>query len=221
MAWTAPSTVTTNQLMTAAFWNQDVRDNQSALRTGGIAVASQATGDLLAASASDQVGRVAAANGIPYYSGGAWSFLDITNLVYPVGYVYVSDVSTNPGTLFGGTWVAFGAGRVTYGIDGAQTEFDTVEETGGAKTHTITTAELPVHGHGVNDPGHFHEVGDGNSSGDGASPANKNNPRSYPSTESKIMQTVTTGITVGNAGSGGAHTNLAPYQVAYMFKRTA
>lgn len=68
--------------------------------------------------------------------------------VYPVGSIYVSALSTNPGTLFGfGTWSAFGAGRVLVGVDVGQTEFDVVLETGGAKTHTLSTAEMPVHTH--------------------------------------------------------------------------
>ena len=62
--------------------------------------------------------------------------------VYPVGSIYINAaVATKPGTLLGfGTWAAFGAGRVMVGIDAAQTEFDTLEETGGAKTHTLTTS---------------------------------------------------------------------------------
>lgn len=68
--------------------------------------------------------------------------------VWPVGSVFISVVSTNPGTLLGfGTWSAFGAGRVLVGLDSGQTEFDTVEETGGAKTHTLTSAEMPAHTH--------------------------------------------------------------------------
>ena len=55
-------------------------------------------------------------------------------LVYPVGCIYESVVSTSPATLFGGTWAALGAGRVLVGLDAADPDFDTVEETGGAKT---------------------------------------------------------------------------------------
>lgn len=54
---------------------------------------------------------------------------------YPVGSIYISTVSTNPGTLFGvGTWAAFGTGRVLVGIDAGDTSFDVAEETGGSKT---------------------------------------------------------------------------------------
>jgi hypothetical protein len=56
--------------------------------------------------------------------------------IYPVGSIYMSVNSTNPSTLFGGTWTAWGAGRVPVGFDSSQSEFDTVEETGGSKTHS-------------------------------------------------------------------------------------
>ncbi len=57
--------------------------------------------------------------------------------VYPVGSIYISVNSTNPGTSLGvGTWVAFGAGRVPVGFDAGQIEFDTDEQTGGSMTAT-------------------------------------------------------------------------------------
>jgi microcystin-dependent protein len=74
--------------------------------------------------------------------------LSVMQALYPVGSLYASTLSTNPGTLLGfGTWTAFGAGRTLVGLDAGQVEFDTVEETGGAKTHTLTTAELASHTH--------------------------------------------------------------------------
>jgi len=59
---------------------------------------------------------------------------NIMLLAHPVGSIYESVDSTSPATLFGGTWAALGAGQVLVGIDAADADFDTVEETGGAKT---------------------------------------------------------------------------------------
>ena len=58
---------------------------------------------------------------------------------FPVGAVFIAVVSTDPATLLGyGTWSAFGAGRVLVGRDAGDTDFDTAEETGGAKTKAIS-----------------------------------------------------------------------------------
>lgn len=75
---------------------------------------------------------------------------------FPVGSVFISVVSTNPGTLLGyGTWSAFGAGRVLVGLDAGDTDFDVAEETGGAKTKAISAhsgtavADHAAHTHSV------------------------------------------------------------------------
>lgn len=41
-------------------------------------------------------------------------------------------------------------GKLPVGRDAAQSEFDTLGETGGEKTHVLTTAELPSHAHSIN-----------------------------------------------------------------------
>ena len=132
----------------------------------------------------------------------------INALAYPVGSIYTSVVATNPATLLGvGTWAAFGAGKVMVGIDSSDTAFDTVEETGGAKTHTLSVSEIPSHNHytgsfnqllKVDGEGTIHEVD--NSSGE---------PR------------LNTSGAIQDTGGGGAHNNLQPYIVVYMWKRTA
>lgn len=120
---------------------------------------------------------------------------------WPVGSVYTSIVATNPATLLGGgTWVAFGAGRVLVGLDAGQTEFDTVEETGGAKTHTLTTAEMPAHTHSTN-------IYDQNGSA------------SVEGVKNHVLGGSL--ITTSSTGGGGAHNNLQPYIVVYFWKRTA
>lgn len=123
----------------------------------------------------------------------------LLNKIWPVGSIYISVSSTNPGTSMGfGTWIAFATGRTLVGIDAGQTEFDTVEETGGAKTHTLTIPEMPAHTHDTQVSGAVNaDFGSGRTE-------------------------VGSGLrTSSSTGGGGAHNNLQPYIVTYMWKRTA
>ena len=154
-------------------------------------------------------GQVMSTNG-----EGQVSFTTLTGVTatianaYPVGSIYMNcSNATNPGTLLGfGTWSAFGEGRVLIGIDSSDTDFDTAEETGGSKTHTLTEAQLPSHRHtiGSND----------STAGFGGAAGNV-----------EFVQDAGTGI--GNAvntsftGGGDAHSIVSPYIVVYMWKRTA
>lgn len=106
-------------------------------------------------------------------------------------------------------------GRVPVGLNTSDSDFNVVGETGGAKTHTLTLSEMPQHSHTVTDPGHTHSYegvvnpgGGGDSSRDGV--------------QSTLNTTsATTGITIGFAGSDGAHNNLQPYKVALFIQRVA
>lgn len=60
MAYVTPTSKTTGDLIAATDWNQNTVDNPSALRTGGIAIASQAANDIIYASSSTQLARLAA-----------------------------------------------------------------------------------------------------------------------------------------------------------------
>ena len=129
--------------------------------------------------------------------------LHVLETIYPVGSIYINaGVATNPGTLLGfGTWSAFGTGRTIIGVDSSDTDFDAVRETGGAKTHTLTVAEIPSHTHTITV---YNESGspDGYVGGDSSSES--------------------IGTPASNAtGGGGAHTIVQPYITAYMWRRTA
>jgi microcystin-dependent protein len=156
----------------------------------------------------------------------------------PIGFIYTSVLPTSPATLFGaGTWVRIGQGRVLVGQDSGQTEFDTAEETGGSKTHTLTSAEMPVHGHSIDhDHAEFDSGSDGNhthvilrKSGSGTNTGVvRGNATSQADGTTEAGGTHTHKVNVpaltgtsGTAGTGTAHNNLQPYLVVYMWKRTA
>ena len=96
------------------------------------------------------------------------------------------------------------AARLTasfFGADGTK-----IGSVGGGEAHVLTSAEMPSHNHGVTDPGHNHSATTNTSSGagvtgGGALPLNVNT--SGTSTGISV-----TGISIQNAGSGGAHTNV-------------
>lgn len=52
---------------------------------------------------------------------------DIWKTIYPVGSIYMSVNNTDPGTLFGGTWEAWGTGRVPVGVDSGDSDFSASE----------------------------------------------------------------------------------------------
>mgnify|MGYP005989724035 CR=1 FL=1 len=129
--------------------------------------------------------------------------------LYPVGSIYTNaEVSTNPATLLGfGTWEAYAEGRVPVGKASSGT-FDTLNATGGAETHTLSTSEIPAHNHSAS------------AGGSGTDSGNSN----YPNGGAALYNSTSftwNNITIGNTGGGGAHNNLQPYIVVYMWKRTA
>lgn len=156
--------------------------------------------------------------------------------MYPIGSIYLSVSATNPSTYFGGTWVAWGSGRVPVGINTSDSNFNTVEKTGGASTVTLAASQMPSHTHTFTGSstttnsagGHTHNIGrdtDGGSGSSrytvhkaGASGAQGTSPTSSAGAHT---HTLTPKGKNANTGGGGAHNNLQPYIVCYMWKRTA
>jgi hypothetical protein len=127
------------------------------------------------------------------YSGGE---------AFPIGAVFISTVSTDPSILLGyGTWSAIGAGRVLVGIDSGDADFDTLGETGGAKTHTLTIAEMPSHDHNAGGSVPRGAAGGSLANGWGGSSTNQ--------------------ATLDAQGGGGAHNNVQPYLICAFWQRTA
>jgi len=155
--------------------------------------------------------------------------VEVLKKVYPIGCIYTSTISTNPNTLFGfGTWSAFGSGRTLVGVDTGDGDFDSVEETGGAKTHTLTEGEMPEHTHIQNahthtQNAHNHQitvrsgVSAGNDYPQGTSSGTGSNSISANSAATAVNQNTT--AVNQNTGGGEAHNNLQPYITVYFYKR--
>ena len=150
--------------------------------------------------------------------------------LYPVGAIYMSTANVNPSTFITGTtWVAWGSGRVPVGVDTSDTSFNTVEKTGGEKTHTLTENEMPAHKHtGTEQEAQKFDIQQGSTF---------ETRRYTASFTAETMQTTSAGVANPNGsfsgygevvvehgitvGGGQPHSILQPYITCYMFKRTA
>lgn len=102
-------------------------------------------------------------------NGEKYSSFDI-NKVYPVGSIYMSVNSTNPSTLFGGTWeqikdkFILSAGSTYTGgsTGGSASQSVDINHTHkiSSHTHTITHAHTMSHTHSVGVASHTHSLGD-------------------------------------------------------------
>ena len=70
-------------------------------------------------------------------------YYKLMKLIYPVGSLYWSSKSTNPGTLFGGTWVQIKDKFVLACGD----TYTSVGATGGASSVTLSVSNMPSHNH--------------------------------------------------------------------------
>jgi hypothetical protein len=162
---------------------------------------------------------------------------------FAVGGIYINVTGTNPATELGyGTWSAFGAGKVLVGRDSGDTDFDTAEETGGAKTKAISAhsgtavADHASHTHTYTEvPNHVHvqsvnSASTGGLNGYGVDSSTNTSTASGYSTANPTGG-VATGTTNGpnatlthSVTQPSAHTDLnvvQPYIVVYFWKRTA
>ena len=110
--------------------------------------------------------------------------------------------------IYGGTWVAWGAGRVPIGIgSNGTTNYSTVESTGGEEKHTLSVSEIPSHSHIIRSGWSENSPG--------------NDAYRYQFWGKNDLRWKGGNLGTGSTGGGGAHNNLQPYTTVYMWKRTA
>lgn len=117
----------------------------------------------------------------------------IVDMVYPINSIYMSVNSTSPASLFGGGWTQL-KDRFLLGAGDTYTG----GATGGAATVTLSTNEMPSHSHGL-------------------STATVNNGWNGVDYSTKASNYATRDTM--SAGGGGAHNNMPPYLVVFIWKR--
>lgn len=141
---------------------------------------------------------------------------NIADIIYPIGSIYISAAATDPGTLFGGTWVQLKnhflfATNATSGNKGK----DAVSShTGTNVTGTaISTDQMPSHTHNIKRGGNYSSnfMIDSGKSGQWGSPIQQ--VGSYTAQPQ--------GITVENTGGGKTHNHGVSYIEVYVWQRTA
>lgn len=157
------------------------------------------------------------------------ALIAIGKKLYPIGSIKITTENTNPSTYLGGTWIAWGAGRVPVGVDASDADFATVEKTGGEKNTTLDIGNLPEHKHtiGVNKPEGGRRLVTTWINGLATTTFEGWNYSSAP-TEGSTILTRSYGTTVNSAQTNTAGyspttpiSNVQPYITCYMWKRTA
>lgn len=122
------------------------------------------------------------------------TWVNLMDIIYPVGSVYSSYTSTSPASRFGGSWTA---------ITGAFPYYNAGTGTGGSNSHTLTIGEMPRHRHALT-----WKLSDYDSGNPEFHTSDWNVPGS-------VLQYTE------YEGGGAAHNNMPAYQTLYAWRRTA
>lgn len=182
---------------------------------------------------------------------GTWadakmSTKELVDILYPVGHIYMSTNSANPGTLFPGTtWEAYAQGRVLIGAgtgtdSRSEQKTFTAGSTGGEYNHQLTVGELPQHSHngtitsanltgGLNSSDDFGLFAPLQTTASGIITRGSTSGRRRGSGDDSIFNPKSISInashthsfSLSNTGDGSAHNNLQPYITCYIWRRTA
>ena len=126
-------------------------------------------------------------------------WINLLEVVYPIGSIYQSTKSVSPASIVGGTWE-----QITEKFLFAAGENYTCGQTGGEEKHTLSIEEMPCH---------FHKPSNTNFA------ITANNTATAPSwgaSYKKPLQEI-----LITKGGGQSHNNMPPYYVIYIWERVS
>lgn len=137
----------------------------------------------------------------------------LTDLVYPVGSVYMSINDTDPSLLFGGVWEQIKDRFLLSAGDNY-----TAGDIGGEANHVLTVDEIPSHNHTYGESGYNALITNATAafqSGDMGSQSGTGRHYPFTTTGAQYIRSTNT----NSAGGGQAHNNMPPYLTVYMWQR--
>lgn len=140
---------------------------------------------------------------------GGGNFKSLIDLVFPIGICIYLGSNIDPNDIYPDTTWELVKGRFIIGYDDEDTQFQTINETGGEKTHTLTIEEMPYHQHAIikwaAGNGNDYSGGKINSAMSNGAALGGNNGLAYSN----------------HIGGSRAHNNMPPYIVKCIWERTA
>ena len=118
---------------------------------------------------------------------------------YPIGRIVMFYDNLDHSGYLGFTWERCMIGKSPIGLDLSDTDFNTIGNTGGEKTHTLTIDEMPSHNHKST---HYLDWYGGGS-------------------KKNVVGGDSNQLSTSNTGGGQAHNNLQPYEVVSFWKRVS
>lgn len=149
------------------------------------------------------------------------NFVNLMDIIYPVGSIYQSMNAISPASTVGGTWTQLKT--FLYGST-------TSKQTGGEATHTLTVNEMPSHNHSGSTGGagdHYHNIDARIIAwyGQGGGNVLQGAGNYFGSVGTFGGQSTSTAgnhtHTIASNGGGQAHNNLPPYTTCFIWYRTA
>ena len=126
------------------------------------------------------------------------NYVNLLDIVYPVGSIYISMSSVSPVDAIGGTWVRI-EDKFLYGTDNTST--------GGENTHILTISEMPSHSHSYQTewPASLHD-----------------HPSNWQMANGNLGWSLVFGDhDTRSVGDNAPHNNRPAYQGCYIYYRTA
>lgn len=146
------------------------------------------------------------------------------DFIYPIGSVYISTQPTDPSILFGGKWTQTAKSRAIVGagsnIANTDTTYGTLAAGSlnltagvllGVPTVTLQTSQIPAHEHSISWPS---GTADTRYESNSISGSHSITIGGLGGTASAIPKATST-------GGGGAHSNMMPAEVYYIWKRVS